>query len=340
MSEVWKHSKIETEASPTASCNVCKADVPRGGKNRASFNTTNLIRHLRNNHKQQHSEYIAAKEAATTTLKQPTLSETLKRKEKLPENCERAKKITAKIAEFIALDDQPLSVTENVGFRRLIEHLEPRYQLPSRHYFTEKALPALHTKLRGHLQAMLTGVPSLSFTTDIWSSSVSPMSLISFTVQWIDSEFNLQHATLHAQNFRGSHTADRVREALQGMLTSWGIEKSRVHVILRDNARNMKKAMDDMEVTSVGCLAHTLQLAVHEGLLSQRSVTDALGHREENYWPFQTFPVGLFPSGRCPERPEDGRQASTAGRCCEMEQQPLHVAEHLGAKAGSLCLCS
>ena len=33
--------------------------------------------------------------------------------------------------------------------------------------------------------------------------------------------------------------------------------------------------MDDMEAPSVGCVSHTLQLAVHEGLLSQRSVTDS-----------------------------------------------------------------
>ncbi|XP_033934798.1 zinc finger BED domain-containing protein 4-like [Pseudochaenichthys georgianus] len=38
----------------------------------------------------------------------------------------------------------------------------------------------------------------------------------------------------------------------------------------------MVKAMDDLEVKSVGCVAHTLQLAVHEGLLSQRSVIGAL----------------------------------------------------------------
>ncbi|KAF3840379.1 hypothetical protein F7725_019096 [Dissostichus mawsoni] len=73
------------------------------------------------------------------------LHKTFKRKEKLPQNSEKAKKITAKIAEFIAMDDQPLSVVENVGFRRLMEHLEPRYELPSRHYFTEKALPSFTT---------------------------------------------------------------------------------------------------------------------------------------------------------------------------------------------------
>ena len=107
MSGVWKYYKIESEGSVTARCNVCKVEAPRGGKNRATFNTTNLIRHLRNKHQQQHDEYTAA----TQVTKQPTLSETFKRKEKLPQNSEKAQNITAKIAEFIALDDQPLSVT-------------------------------------------------------------------------------------------------------------------------------------------------------------------------------------------------------------------------------------
>ena len=52
------------------------------------------------------------------------------------------------------------------------------------------------------------------------------------------------------------------------MLNTCEIDKQRVHVTLPDNGRNMKKAVNDMEVPSVGSIAHTLQLAVHEGLLS------------------------------------------------------------------------
>ncbi|KAJ4932001.1 hypothetical protein JOQ06_017663 [Pogonophryne albipinna] len=75
------------------------------------------------------------------------------------------------------------------------------------------------------------------------------------------------------------------------MLNSLGIDKPRVHVILRDNARNMVKAMDDLEVTSVGCVAHTLQLAVHEGLLSQRSVIDALATTRKIVGHFKHSPL-------------------------------------------------
>lgn len=157
------------------------------------------------------------------------------------------------------------------------------------------------------------------------------MSLLSLTAQWIDSSFNFQRVTLHTENFRGSHTTERIGEAIQGMLNSRGIETSWIHVLVRDNARNMKKAMNDMGVKSVGCLEHILRVSAQRRGRS--------GHREKNYRPFQTFPVGLLPSGKYPEGSEDGCQASTAGHASEMEQQPLHATEHPGAKASSVGLC-
>uniref|UniRef100_A0A1A8MBN7 Zinc finger, BED domain containing 4 n=2 Tax=Nothobranchius pienaari TaxID=704102 RepID=A0A1A8MBN7_9TELE len=289
MSAVWNHFKLETEGCPTATCNICKLSVSRGGKDRAAFNTTNLIRHLKNKHPAQYSEFTAATQIKTWS--QPTLEAMLKNKEKLPKDSDKAKNITTKIAEFIALDDQPLSVVSNVGFRCLMEHLEPRYELPSRSYFTDTALPSIHNKLRDHLLVMLSKVSAFGFTTDIWSSSLCPMSLISFTAQWINSSFNLQRATLNAQHFRGSHTAEHVKQAIEEMLNSWGIEKERVHVIVRDNAQNMKRAMEDLAVPSLGCVAHTLQLVVHEGLLSQRSVTDTMANARKITGHFKHSPL-------------------------------------------------
>ncbi len=117
---------------------------------------------------------------------------------------------------------------------------------------------------------------ALSFTTDIWTSSVCPMSLISLTAQWIDEEFVHHHVTLHAKPFRGSHNSQTIAGAFDSMLQTWDIPKKSVHAVVRDNARNMVKALSDAELPSLPCAAHTLQLVVHEGLLSQRSVADAV----------------------------------------------------------------
>jgi len=289
MSAVWKYFKLENESSPTATCNVCNASISRGGSNRAAFNTTNLIRHLKNKHSTEYSEFTQATQAKTAP-KQHTLEETFKRREKFPRDSDKAKKITERIVEFIALDDQPIAVVENTGFRRLLELLEPRYALPSRHYISDTALPELYNKVHDHLRGLLSDVSAIGFTTDIWSSDVCPMSLLSLTAHWIDSTFDLKRAVLHAHQFRGSHTAEHVKQAIEEMLNTWGIDKQQVHVILRDNARNMKKAMDYMGVPSVGCIAHTLQLVVHEGLLSQRSVTDTLANARKIVGHFKHSP--------------------------------------------------
>ena len=184
--------------------------------------------------------------------------------------------ITELIGHMIVLDNEPLDLVNHVGFRRLINYLEPRYGFPSRSYMTDKIIPQLKLDVRAYLAEHVISAAAISFTTDIWSSDVSPMSLLSLTAHWVDAEFNLKSAVLHAQECRGSHTADMIQAAIKKMLLDWKIDSKKVHVILRDNAANMKKAMDQLQVSSLGCFAHTLQLIVHEGLLSQRAVSDAL----------------------------------------------------------------
>ena len=70
--------------------------------------------------------------------------------------------MNVKIMEFIVLDNQPFSVVDDVGFRRLVEHLEPWYTLSSRRYFSDVALPELH----------INSITAISFTTYILCNAV------------------------------------------------------------------------------------------------------------------------------------------------------------------------
>ena len=46
--------------------------------------------------------------------------------------------------------------------------------------------------------------------------------------------------------------------------------------MLSDNTANMKKALREAYLCGQGCFAHSLQLVVNDGILSQRSVIDTL----------------------------------------------------------------
>ncbi|CAL9685112.1 unnamed protein product [Knipowitschia caucasica] len=131
MSAIWDYFSLVNSDSQTTTCNICKVAVSRGGNKKAHFNTTNLIRHLERNHAAEYDLY-----KSKTAKQQQTLAEAFRRHELLPQNSDRSRKITQRVVEYIALDDQPISVVENVGFCRLMKFLEPRYELPSRRYIS------------------------------------------------------------------------------------------------------------------------------------------------------------------------------------------------------------
>ena len=81
-------------------------------------------------------------------LKQITLQDLAERRKPFPPDYPRAKELTYCLAEMIAIDLQPFSIVEDVGFCRLMAivedvgfcrlmaELEPRYSLPSRRYLS------------------------------------------------------------------------------------------------------------------------------------------------------------------------------------------------------------
>ena len=92
------------------------------------------------------------------------------------------------------------------------------------------------------------------------------------TAHWIGDEFKHMSAVLHAQKIEGSHTGVAICQALKYMLENWKTPKSRIHMV----ASNMKKALREGNFEAQGCFAHTLQLVVSDGVLSQLAVIETL----------------------------------------------------------------
>ena len=96
------------------------------------------------------------------------------------------------------------------------------------------------------------------------------------TAHWVSNSFEKSSAVLHVTALEESHTGSYICTKFNDMLSAWKISKENVHVVLRDNASNMGRAMKDADLSSYGCFAHSLQLVVNDGVLSQRIVTDLL----------------------------------------------------------------
>lgn len=140
-------------------------------------------------HNKEHDEFTKAKAKKKDDLQQQTLETAFQQQDKFPKDSQKSARITDKILEFYVLDDLPLSVVENLGFDRLMEHFEPRYCLPGHKYISETELAKLYETVREHISCILKDVQAISFTTDIWSSDVCPMSLLSLMSHWVDRHF-------------------------------------------------------------------------------------------------------------------------------------------------------
>ena len=111
---------------------------------------------------------------------------------------------------MIALDYQPFSIVDNVGFIRLLRSLEPKYVIPSRRCVTETVMPTIYDTVKKEVEVQIADVPYISFTSDLWSTTVSVKSLMSLTAHWLTEAFDRKRTVLHTQAFDGSHTGDQI----------------------------------------------------------------------------------------------------------------------------------
>lgn len=308
-SPVWNFFKVDAVDNRKAVCNECKAKISRGGATAKFFTTTNLIGHLRSQHVEKYHDYemaassskpkglvgssSATRSVTVTEASQATIEQCASMKDPWSIDHPRAQSISKAIGAMMALDCQPFSVVEDKGFRQLMKLVAPKYVLPSRRYFSENILNDMYDDVRLKVEeALSSSCEFIALTTDAWSADNSPgVALLSLTGHWIDEKFNRRYAMLHAQQLDEAHTGDYLAKVTTDMLANWKLPKEKVQYVLRDNAAAMVKAMTVANLPSIGCMAHTLQLAVKDALEAQKAVGNviSLGRRIVGHFKHSTL---------------------------------------------------
>lgn len=124
---VWKHfEKVNAEK---AVCIICRCEL------KTKFGSTSgLLRHLKSKH--------PVIDVNTKKENEPTTNVSY-----LDSDSEKSKALTNAIARMMALDLQPYSIVEDVGFRSVLKVAEPKYKIPSRSTFSRKMIPQLYEDL-------------------------------------------------------------------------------------------------------------------------------------------------------------------------------------------------
>ena len=125
---IWNYFLVSERNENFSVCQLCNENVSRGGKTVKTFNTSNMIDHLRKKHPVDFRDYEEKKklqelkqakqsmEQGKNIKKQLTLTETEARVQPWEINDARAVRVHKKIAEMMALDFQPLSIISDTGF--------------------------------------------------------------------------------------------------------------------------------------------------------------------------------------------------------------------------------
>ena len=179
-----------------------------------------------------------------------------------------AKKITNLMVEMVTLDLRPAAMVEKIGFKWLINYLEPNYRVPSAVHITN-CLQEHYAKAKTTVIGMLEEPMNITLTTDIWTS-VATQSYITVTAHFISSSWELKTCLLQTTNFPENHTADNICEKLQEILSNFNVSCSKVVSIVHDQGSNMqccgRRMKSEFGWESMNCAAHMIQLCVEDGL--------------------------------------------------------------------------
>lgn len=233
-SEVWEYFRLSSdkEYKSKAFCVKC-GDEPFNYK---YGNTSVLSKHLFRKHD------INTKPKKTDN--QPSLFALFDKKKLFGLNDKRALEISVRICLMISRDLQPFSVIENEGFRTLIEHLEPRYKIPSRKFLTSNILPRIYSTCKQKLFEKLdcTKELNISLTTDAWTSS-KPESYITVTIHILNDKWQMESYVLCTDPFCLAHTAGNLAAHLTETINNWSLTspKDTGLFVTTDNASNVVK---------------------------------------------------------------------------------------------------
>ena len=124
---------------------------------------------------------------AVAVRRQMSIPHMLESKKKYTPRHPHAQRLNSSLAKLLALQLLPFNLVESAPFREFAKCAVPQWQVPSRHYFSRKALPSLYEHVEGNVVSSLAKSVGrkIHLTADTWSSKHGQGRYISVTAHWV-----------------------------------------------------------------------------------------------------------------------------------------------------------
>ena len=178
---------------------------------------------------------------------------------------------------MIITDEMPFSVVEKEGFKRVLNAMQPRFNLVSRTTITKDCINIYETERKKLRFIFESSASCVCLTTDLWTS-IQNLGYICLTAHYIDKEWILQKRIINFRVLPTPHRGEIIAQSVETCLLGWGIDK--VNTLTVDNASSndvaatsLKKRLVkrnglllDGSMLHVRCFGHVLNLIVKDGI--------------------------------------------------------------------------
>ncbi|XP_011408936.1 PREDICTED: zinc finger BED domain-containing protein 1-like, partial [Amphimedon queenslandica] len=254
--------------------------------------TTNWWKHLKRSHPSKLKEEEDPQMTLDYLIKTPA-------KKYDPKNITQISGNDALI-EFIAGDLIPLSVVDSTNFKKFIEILDPKYQVPSQKHLSNVLLKKKYSVVKNKVIEKVSKATTINLAIDLWSNR-QMKSYLGITGHFISKQWELESVMLGCNRVIGRHTSDNILSWYEEVVAEF-LLSTKVRHIVTDSGSNIRKAFcnlalpgfdlsvhadeeddtdDENEDDSVSvshslesnvvldhhaCFAHVLQLVIKDGL--------------------------------------------------------------------------
>lgn len=174
--------------------------------------------------------------------------------------------------EAIIVDSRPFGDFARPGLKSFLDAALPNYK-PLHRATIQKRLKRLYKNHRHTLRNVLTDVPHIALTTDIWQNSRS-RHFISLTGHFFDKKLKLISITLAFRLIRGRHVAQRITKYIKHEINFFNLQ-GKIRSLTSDNAPNMINGVVNLGIgTHQSCMGHNLGLMVKSTVLPLKKKTN------------------------------------------------------------------
>ncbi|XP_030051727.1 zinc finger BED domain-containing protein 6 isoform X1 [Microcaecilia unicolor] len=200
-------------------------------------------------------------------------------------NHPRAQSWNRSIAELLCGMALPYSFVSSKPFHKFMARADPRYRVPSRAFFSRKAIPQLHEAVCERMTFDLKRAEGhqVHITAHVCTSDVI-VDYLALTAHWVvfkpegQEPNKRKQAVLCIKGIPKDQLEGNIQKELKDQIDTWLTPSSLSHgFLVSGNSSNVIRAIKDSSYVHIPCFAHCLNLLVTDFLQGNCQVANVLG---------------------------------------------------------------